>query len=91
MTITKEAKVFDIGTVPLIGEFELIAIPTLIEVQTIKKKIVEQMSETRCSEIMVVMCSELLDVLVPGLSFIPTAINSQKFTEMTGWIMFRQS
>ena len=43
--MTEDKKVFELGTVPLIGKFELVAIPSLIEVQVIKKKIVDQMSE----------------------------------------------
>jgi hypothetical protein len=37
--------IYEVGTVPLMGDFELVAIPSLIKVQVIKKKIVDQMSE----------------------------------------------
>ena len=45
--MTQESKsVFQISLVPLCGEFELLAEPQLIRVQTIRKKLVEQMPET---------------------------------------------
>jgi len=45
--MTEEYKnIYQIGEVPLCGEFQLVAVPSLIAVQSIKKKFVEQMPET---------------------------------------------
>lgn len=43
--MSEDRNVYQIGTVPFVGEFNLIAIPTLIKVQSIKKKFVDQMPE----------------------------------------------
>ena len=41
----EERNIYQIGTVPVIGIYGLVATPSLIKIQTIKKKIVEQMPE----------------------------------------------
>ena len=43
--MSEDRNIYQIGTAPLLGEFELVILPSLIKVQVIKKKIVEQMPE----------------------------------------------
>jgi len=43
--MTEDRKVFDIGTVPFVEEFTLVALPSLITVQSIKRAFVNQMTE----------------------------------------------
>ena len=44
--MNEEGNIYQMGLVPIIGEFNLVATPSLIKVQVIKKKLVEQMPET---------------------------------------------
>lgn len=44
--MNEEGNIYRMGLVPIVGEFNLVATPSLIKVQTIKKKMVDQMPET---------------------------------------------
>ena len=44
--MNEEGNIYRMGLVPIVGEFNLVATPSLIKVQSIKKKMVDQMPET---------------------------------------------